>query len=130
MGILSVAKNYLLWHYSAAYVDMMNVWWNYLWFVNHLFSVPDVLRSWFSPFKRLQEEKASIMLHPEDFFGGLVVNLIMRIVGFIIRSALLMIAFVGFVIVLIGGVMFFVLWTILPILVILFLRSSLVFFFE
>lgn len=130
MGILSVAKNYLVWHYSTAYADMFSVWLNYLWFVNHLFSVPDVLRSWFSPFKRLEEERGSLLTHPQEFFASLFVNLIMRLVGTIIRTALLLIALACFVTVLIGGILFFVLWTVLPLVVVLLFRSSLTYLFQ
>ncbi len=126
MKILSLAKNYLVWHYSTAYIDLFHVWWNYLWFVNHLFSVPDVLRSWFAPFKRLQEERGNILLHPEDFFGSLFINFIMRIVGFVIRTALITIALLSFLIVLIGGCMFLLLWTVLPVLVALLFRTALI----
>ena len=116
MNILSLVRDYLFWHYSSAYRDFFYIWSNYLWFVNHLFSVPDVVMSWISPFKRLEEGKANILLHPEDFFSGLFINFIMRLVGFFLRSALITIALACFCVVLIGGVMFLVLWTILPIL--------------
>ncbi len=117
MLILVLARDYVLWHYSTAYVDLVYIWWNYLWFVNHLFSFPDVVRSWFAPFKRLQENKVNILLRPSDFFANMVVNIIMRIVGAIIRTALIAIAIVSFSIVLLFGVMFIGFWTILPILV-------------
>ncbi len=116
MGIFSVAKNYLVWHYSTAYNDLFHIWWNYLWFVNHLFSVPDVIMSWFSPFKRLQEDKVNILLKPEDFFANIFVNIIMRLVGTFIRTALIVMALCCFTIVIVGGVLFVVLWTALPIL--------------
>lgn len=64
MNLVSIAKNYLVWHYSAALSDMFYIWWNYIWFVNHLFSVPDVIGSLFSPFKRLQEERGNLLTSP------------------------------------------------------------------
>ena len=117
MNIVSVAKNYLVWHYSMAYVDMVRIWWNYLWFVNHLFSVPDVMMSWISPFKRLQEDKVNFLMHPEEFFSGLFINIMMRIVGFFLRTAIIFMALIAFLIVIIGGVMFVLLWTGLPVIV-------------
>lgn len=117
MSILKVFRDYLIWHYSAAYLDILYIWRNYLWFVNHIFSVPDVLKSWISPFKRLQEDKVNILKNPEDFFANLFVNIIMRIVGTIIRTALLVIALLFFAVVFALGVSLFLLWTILPVLV-------------
>jgi hypothetical protein len=117
MRIFSVARDYLVWHYSNALVDIFHIWWNYLWFINHLFSVPDVFMTWFSPWRRLQEQKVNIVTHTEDFFANLVVNIIMRIVGFFIRTALLFIALCSFVAIFIGGAIFFVLWILLPLII-------------
>lgn len=117
MSILKVFRDYLIWHYTSAYIDIFHIWWNYIWFVNHIFSVPDVLRSWISPFKRLQEDKVNLLKNPEDFFANLFVNIVMRIVGTIIRTALLFIALIFFAIVLLFGAVFILLWTILPVLV-------------
>lgn len=118
MNFVSIAKNYLVWHYSAAISDILYIWWNYLWFVNHLFSVPDVIGSLFAPFKRLQEDRGSLLLHPEQFFSGLVVNIIMRLVGFFLRTAIITAALLGFTIVIIGGLMFIALWMVLPVLLV------------
>ena len=129
MPILSVARDYLIWHYSRAYVDIVNIWWNYLWFINHLFAVPDVLRSWLAPFKRLQENKVSFLKSPQDFLGNMLVNIIMRIVGAIIRTAILAMALVGFSVVFFLGLLFFLIWTVLPILILHFLLTSIKVFF-
>ena len=117
MNLLSITKNYLVWHYSTAYNDIVHIWWNYIWFVNHLFSVPDVIKSLFAPFKRLQEEKSSILIHPEEFFSNLLVNLIMRMVGFFLRTVIIFMALLGFTMVIIGGLLLLSLWTILPVLI-------------
>ena len=130
MNFLSIAKNYLVWHYSMAMSDLMHIWWNYLWFINHLFSVPDVMKSWIAPFKRLQEEKTNVLMHPEEFFSGLFVNLMMRIVGFILRTAIIVVAMISFLTVIIGGVMFVILWTVLPVLVVSFVVNGIQSFFS
>lgn len=117
MQILTIARDYLVWHYSVALVDITRIWWNYVWFVNHFFSVPDVIRSWIAPFKRLQEEKVSIMKSPEVFFANLFVNLMMRIVGTVIRTALLAMALLSFLFVIGAGVFIFCTWIVLPVLV-------------
>ncbi len=124
MNILSIAKNYLVWHYSMAISDFLYIWWNYFWFVNHLFSVPDVLGSLFAPFKRLSEERVSLLLHPEEFFSGLVVNMIMRIVGFLLRTTIIAAALLSFSIVIIGGLMFTALWLALPVLLVSFILNG------
>ena len=129
MPILSVARDYMIWHYSRAYVDIVNIWWNYLWFINHLFSVPDVLMSWFAPFKRLQENKVSFMKSPQDFFGNMLVNIIMRIVGAVIRTAIIAMALLGFCFVFFTGLILLLTWTALPVLIVHFLFTSIRVFF-
>lgn len=59
----------------------------------------------------------NILLKPSEFFANLVVNIIMRIVGAFIRTAIISIALIGFLLVIFFGVAFLVLWTILPILI-------------
>lgn len=125
MAIVSIIRDYLLWHYSVAYADIVGIIRNYLWVVNHMFSVPDVLKSLFAPFKRLQEEKVNIIRNPSDFFGNLVVNILMRIVGFVIRTILIVIALIAFLMVIALGLCVLALWTILPALVIYFFVNGL-----
>lgn len=130
MPILAVARDYLVWHYSTAYVDLVHIWWNYLWFVNHLFSVPEVIMSWIAPFKRMEEAKVNILKSPTDFFGNLLVNLIMRIVGFVLRTSIISIALCGFAFVLAFGLCIIALWTVLPLLVVHFFITGFGSFFS
>jgi hypothetical protein len=129
MHFLSIAKDYLVWHYSRASSDIVHIWWNYLWFVNHLFSVPDVFMTWLAPWRRLQEEEINIVKDPQGYFANLFINLIMRIVGFVMRTALLAIALSGFVIIFALGASFLLLWTLLPILIVVFFLNSIRFLF-
>ncbi|OGZ08654.1 MAG: hypothetical protein A2942_02580 [Candidatus Lloydbacteria bacterium RIFCSPLOWO2_01_FULL_50_20] len=124
MPIVSIIRDYFLWHYSAAYADIFGILRNYLWSVNHMFSVPEVFKSLFAPFKRIQEEKVNILKKPEDFFANLFVNFIMRIVGFVLRTALMAIALCSFAFVLGLGIAAIFLWTILPALVFYFFMSG------
>jgi hypothetical protein len=130
MLIFTLTRDYIIWHYTVAYADIVHIWWNYLWFINHLFAVPEVFASWLAPFKRLTEEKVKFLKSPQDFFANMFVNLIMRIVGAIIRTAIVCIACIGFVSVLLIGFSFLFLWTVLPILVIRFFTMSITVFFS
>ena len=125
MNAFRLLRDYFVWHYSTALSDILHIWWNYLWFVNHLFSVPDVLRTWFAPWKRLQEKKVNIIISPEDFFANIFVNLIMRMVGFVVRTALLGVALLCFLVIFIGGLSFLALWIFLPVLIVHFFVNGL-----
>lgn len=73
--------------------------------------------TWFAPWRRLQEQKVNILKSPEDFFANLAVNFIMRIVGFVVRSALLLIAFIAFLVIFAFGFSFLLFWIVLPVIV-------------
>lgn len=124
MHTLSVLRDYLVWHYSVALSDTLHTWWNYVWFVFHVFSVGDVAKTLFSPWKRLEEKRVSILKSPQDYFANMFVNLIMRIVGFMIRTALLAIALICFLITVLGGLLFVLLWIPLPVLLLHFIISG------
>ena len=124
MRIFSVFRDYLVWHYSVALSDILHMWWNYVWFVFHVFSVGDVAKTLFAPWKRLEEKKVSIFKNPQDYFGNMFVNLIMRMVGFIVRAALLLIALLSLSVIFFGGLAFLVLWIPLPAIIVHFIISG------
>jgi len=117
MRIFSVFRDYLVWHYSVALSDILHMWWNYVWFVFHVFSVGDVAKTLFAPWKRLEEGKVNLIKNPQEYFGNMFVNLIMRMVGFVVRAALLTIALICFLFIFFGGLAFFALWIPLPVLI-------------
>lgn len=114
MSRFFVLIDYLSWHYGAAYADIVHIARNYLWFVNHVFSLTDVSRNLFSPFKRMQEDRVNIVRDPSAFFANLTVNILMRIVGFVLRMAIVFMTLIMFALILLLTVAVLVLWTILP----------------
>lgn len=113
MRILSLAPAYFKWHYTSAFRSILFIWMDLLWFVYNFFSVPMILRTFFSPWKRLGEEPRS-GFHPQEFFEALVVNTMMRIVGVIIRTFFLTFAIMALVVTLLGGMATLILWPVLP----------------
>ena len=107
---------YLGWHYSSAYVDMVRVWKNFLWFIVHFFSIPTLAGSLFAPLNRLDEgyKKGDTI---EGKAETLIANTLVRFIGFILRSFLIVLGLVMLLGVLIGGLVGFVIWTLAPLLV-------------
>lgn len=118
--MFSVFRNYISWHYSVAYVDQLYIVKNYFWFLGRFFSVSEVLKSLFAPWKRLHEEKGNLIHSPGQFFGALIVNTIMRIVGFLIRTIFLAVALILTIFCACVYAVVTVCWTVLPFLVIYF----------
>jgi len=114
MGYLSLARDYFFWHYTTALRDIGCLWLNYIWFVNHLFSVKEVLGTLFAPWKRLQEKPVNPLKDFQGFLGNVFINIMMRLVGLVVRLALLAIALIGFLFVTAVVLTLLSLWIFMP----------------
>ncbi len=115
--------DYFIWHYSMAIKDIIGICRNFIWFIYNFFSVSVVLRSFFSPWKRLNEqyEKGSGL---EGIFSAFIVNTMMRIVGMIIRGVTLLIAGLALFFGISFSIVFLVLWAFVPFIVVLFVYQG------
>ena len=118
--MFGVLKDYIFWHYTVAYVDQIYILKNYVWFLKRFFSIREVAKSLFSPWKRIQDDKGSLLRDPENFFASLIVNTLMRIVGFFVRIILLSIALLSFILLLALAFVVMVTWAAIPLLAVYF----------
>lgn len=112
-----LATRYLIWHYTEALADWWRIVGNFIWFFFHMFSVGLLLRTLFSPFKRMEEKRKKGSLEFEDWGGAIIVNLLMRLIGFLVRSIIIVVGLVFILFTIIIGLATFILWLILPALV-------------
>lgn len=89
MNLFLVFPYYLYWHYSAGISQWYKNLITFIEFEFNYFSFVDLSKTLFSPFQRLKENYAGSPLEIEAFATALLVNTIMRIVGFIVRSSIL-----------------------------------------
>lgn len=109
------AAYYLQWHYSQGLLDLIGIVRNFLWFFYEFFSIPILLKTLFSPFHRLGE-KYTHSLNIEKWFETFVVNLLMRIVGMVLRVFLIMLGSVCMIITSVVGIFFLCAWMFAPVL--------------
>lgn len=116
MNAPTLVGYYLIWHYGPAWVDLIRVGQNLLWFVYHIFSVPILIKTFFSPWKRLTEEpKGNIITDTEGVVEAFIVTTLMRIAGVIARACMLVVA-VGLLAALsVAGLLLFVVWVVMPV---------------
>ncbi len=119
MASLALVPEYLRWHYSRALVDLGRLWKNFSWFIYHFFSVPLLAQTLFSPWRRLSEERSQTF-DLEDWGSTLLVNGLMRLVGAIIRIIFIGIGLTALALLALVAVGVFVLWLVLPAVLILF----------
>lgn len=117
MLFTAIMHHYLIWHYGRAFMEIAHVWSNLFWFTYHYFSIPQLLRSYFSPWKRMTEERGSTF-NFEDLAGFVVVNLISRFIGMLLRTVIILMGFVALFLLVIGFIVTYVFWVCAPALLI------------
>lgn len=78
----------MVWHFTKGLFSLLVHIKHFLWFLYHFFSIKILLKTLFSPWK-LEGEGYKRGFSIENFFETFVVNTLMRIVGFCIRSVVI-----------------------------------------
>lgn len=113
MSILLFLPYYIHWHYTRAWKDFFENWKNFVSFVFSFFSIHILLVTLFAPWKRLGQERGE-GFGSEAFLGAMVVNGLMRLVGFVARLPVILVGlFLTFCLIFLG-VCISILWLIFP----------------
>lgn len=107
---------YLRWHYGRALISLSWIWGNLLWFLYYFFSIPVLFSTWIAPWRRL-DESYSDDRNLSEKGETLIVNLLMRVVGFILRSFMLAFGLLACFLVAVLFVPAFLLWLLWPLLI-------------
>ena len=111
-----ILASYVTWHYGRALRSGVLLFNNFLIFLFHFFSVSLLLKTYFSRFGRLGERyKRGLDL--ESFLSTFLINMLMRVVGAIVRTIFILIGLVSMAIVTILGVAFFLIWLLFPLVI-------------
>lgn len=113
MNFLLIAPHYISWHYTKAVSDLIGIFKNFIWFIWNMFSIKILLQTLFVPFQKLSV-KSTKRFDIQDFFSALVTNLLMRLVGFGIRSFFIVLGLFSLIFFILFSSLFFVIWLILP----------------
>ena len=117
MVIGQLIVRYIVWHYTRAILDIARHVRRFAWFLWHFFSIGVLARTLISPWKRMDEDKKKKGI-PDDLFERIVINTLMRIVGFLIRGATILAGLVAIVLEIVVGVIAVIVWIFLPFFVI------------
>ncbi len=108
---------YVVWHYTRALRDLVRHIRRFAWFLWHFFSIGVLFRTWVSPWKRMNEEKHKKGISG-DLFERIVINSLMRIVGFLIRGLTMLVGFLAIIVEIVLGIFVLGLWIVMPLLVV------------
>lgn len=123
MTFVRLIVTYTFWHYTSAFVDGWRVFTNFVWFIYNYFSISLLSRTLFSPWRRLQENQIG-KSRVGSFFSNLVINFIMRLVGFLIRAVTLIFGGLTLLAMIPALVVVIILWVGLPVLMIFLLLEG------
>jgi hypothetical protein len=128
MFLPAIIRDYFVWHYTRAWWELWGVWRNYIWFVGHFFSIGQLMRSWFAPFKRITERRGNTW-NTEDLAAYIIINIISRLIGAIARTAIILIGIIALCITIVVGIIIYTIWMLLPIIIFGLVGMSLSLFF-
>ncbi len=118
MIFLSIMHHYLAWHYTRAYAEIFHVWLNLMWFTINFFSIPQLMGSWFSPWKRMIEKREEGAIDFESIASVVVVGILSRLIGFVMRSIIIGVGCIVLLLVVIGGFLTYLFWIAAPLILI------------
>ena len=112
------------WYYTGAVKSLVKIWKNFIIFVKEYYSIPLLLRTLISPWRR-DVTRRPRGLDIKRLFEVLAFNLISRTIGFILRSIIIVIGLICLIGVIIFGFLVLILWLILPVVLIFFIAIGL-----
>lgn len=117
MKYLWIFPYYLGWHYGRGTVETIIVFRDFLLFIPKFFSIGTLLKTLFSPFQRLTE-KYNGGLDLANLAEVVVINLLMRIIGFIVRTFFIIIGLIAFIFTFVLEIVLFVIWMAMPFIIV------------
>ncbi len=113
MRIIFILLGYIKWHYSRALYSLTKIWGTFLSFILSYFSIRLLFKNFFAPWKRMTESYPK-HFNLKKYFFAFLVNSIVRIVGMIMRGALIIIGLFVFILLLILYPVALIIWLVLP----------------
>jgi hypothetical protein len=115
MQAVQTLRQYLVWQCRAFFARVRRLvalfWEPPVGGLQYIFSILFLLRSLFAPFERMHE---NVLSDPNEIFENIMSNIILRLVGAVLRLAISGIGLILLAITLLLEVAAFILWPLLP----------------
>jgi len=106
--------NFFSWHYYRGIKKFLEIWRNFLEFFWNFFSIKLLAKTLFAHWRR-DVNVSGRGFDIEEFFRNLILNIFSRLIGAIIRSAMIIIGLLFELLTLVLGLFLFFVWLLLPI---------------
>jgi len=126
METIFILLGYLKWHYGRALYSFTSIWNNFLNFSFDFFSVRLLVKNFFDPWKKMSDNYPK-WYDIKKYLEALIVNIIVRAVGVIMRISLLFVWLLCYLILIIIFPFILIIWLSLPIIVSVLLMYGLFF---
>ena len=113
----NIIVSWIMWHFWQAPKFLFSVWKNYILFAANYFSLPLLLKTLFSPWRR-NDWKYPKAFDVMEFLNVFLSNIFSRIIGFILRIVLIIAGVSLQIFVLIAGIAVIVFWLLIPFIII------------
>jgi len=117
MLFVSILHHYLIWHYTQAFREILHVWTNFFWFIVNFFSLPQLLKSFFAPWKRIVEGRGE-KFNLEDLAGFIIIGIISRLIGIILRATVIITGTAALILLCLGIIVTYFVWILAPLAII------------
>jgi hypothetical protein len=118
MARINFLWQFAIWYYAVAPATLLKIWADFIWFLYHFFSIPLLMRTLFSKWRRIGEVRTK-RFDIGDFLSVLFINTVMRIVGFFIRAFTILAGLSSIIVAIVFGIAVFVLWFFLPVAIVM-----------
>lgn len=108
--------DYMHWHYRYAPAALFHIWLNYMKYTEQLFSVRLHAHTLFSPWHRITDQPHK-KYDLEELAASFVVNMMSRVIGFLLRTTMIISGLVTLSILTIATVPLLLIWYTAPLLV-------------
>lgn len=112
--MLLLGMEFLAWHYSLGMSYYIKSWQNTIRYVHHYFSLPLLVLTLFSPYKRLIVAEQGPGFDFGRWFQAWTFNWISRGIGAIVRTVLIFVAIILLVASVLGGALGLLFWVFVP----------------
>ena len=124
MQVISIIFGYLRWHYGKSVYSLTRVWKNFLFFIYEFFSIRLLFKNFFDPWKRMTDAYPK-SFNLKKYFFAFIANIIVRIVGVIMRTFLLIVGLTCYILFTLIYPIAIIIWLILPLIIIIMFSISL-----